>query len=441
MSSAYFKACRQKILIPLLVLLLGVNWVFGGTKAKRIILESRSFPKNLKEDGFWAALHAGRDGKVYIGLNTEGGGSAQFYIYDPQTDEIRHRADMSEFLREKGKGIRTHAKIHTKFCEDSEGRIYFATGNMGAGPPEVDPRSWGGGRWCRYDPATDTLEDLGLVLPSSGIYGLTIDPVRMKLYGMSTHGHFLIFDIATRTTEDRGRVNNHPRSVARTLVIDDGGNVYGTYLPDRIFKYDFKTDRLLDLSIQIPSSPDILPRTHSIYKRYMRAGIWDKVNKKVYGIEGGTSWLFEYDPKVGKEGQVRKLAQLLPEDEPDLLRRAHYATLSLTLGKDRTIYYLPIGSLESAQDNEGVDFFSWAGQAYMITYHLETGRKQDLGRVFIEDGSRVIDFLNMAPSGGATTGPDGTIYFCGFVEEKNPQKISQTFGKVSARLRLLIYRP
>jgi hypothetical protein len=429
------------LLIPMLVVLFGINLVFGGTKAKSIILESRSFPNNLKEDGFWAAFHAGRDGKVYIGLNTEGGGSAQFYIYDPQTDRIRHRADMSEFLGEMGKGIRTHAKIHTKFVEDNEGRIYFATGNMGAGPSEVDPRSWAGGHWCCYNPRTDTLEDLGLVLPYNGIYGLTIDPVRMKLYGMSTHGHFLIFDLATRTTEDRGRVNYHPRSVARTLVIDDEGNVFGTYLPDRIFKYDVKVERLLDLSIQIPSDSDIFPRTHSIYKRYMRAGVWDDVNKKIYGVEGGTSWLFEYDPKAGKEGQVRKLAQLLPENEPDLLRRAHYATLSFTLGKDRKIYYLPIGPPESPEDNRSVDFYAWAGQAHLITYNLQTGQKQDLGRIFLEDDLRVIDFLNGAPSGGATTGPDGTVYFCAFVEERNPQNVGRKFGKIPARLRLLIYHP
>jgi hypothetical protein len=432
---------KHILLLPLFVILLRINLVLGGTKSKMIILESRSFPNNLKEDGFWAALHAGRDGKVYIGLNTEGGGAAQFYIYDPQTDRIRHRADMSEFLGEKGKGIRTHAKIHTKICEDSEGRIYFATGNMGAGPPEVDPRTWGGGHWCCYDPRTDTLEDLGLVLPYNGIYGLTIDPVWMRLYGMSAHGHFLIFDLATRTTEDQGRVNYHPRSVARTIVIDDEGNVYGTYLPDRIFKYDVKADRLLDLAIQIPSDPDIFPRTHSIYKRYMRVDVWDKVNKKIYGVEGGTSWLFEYDPKVGKEGMVRKLTQLLPENEPDLLRRAHYATLSFTLGKGRTIYYLPIGPLESPEDNKGVDFYACAGQAHLITYNLQTGQKQDLGRVFVEDGLRVIDFLNGAPSGGATTGPDGTVYFCAFVEEKDPQRVGHTFGRINARFRLLIYRP
>jgi len=424
------------------LLLLCISFANARAADKKVILKSRSFPKNLKEDGFWAAIHAAKNGKVYIGLNTEGGGAAQFYIYNPQTDKICHRADMSEFLGEKGKGICTHAKIHTKFCEDNQGRIYFATGNMGAGPREVDPRTWRGGHWCCYDPSTDTLEDLGLVLPHYGVYGLTIDPVRMRLYGTASNGHFVIFDIKTRTTIDKERMFYNARSVARTIVADNNGNVYGTYLPDRIFKYDVKSDKLLDMAIQIPSDIDMFPRSnYSIYKRYMRAGIWDDVNKKIYGVEGGTSYLFEYDPNIGEEGMVKKLVQLIPNNETDLLRRAHYATLSFALGKDRKIYYMPIGAFAYNDENKGINFYLWAGQAHLITYDLQTGQKQDLGRVLIEDGIRVIDFLNKAPSGGATTAPDGTIYFCGFVEERDPQKIGFTFGNLNARFRLLIYHP
>ena len=428
-----------KIYISVFLLLM-TSYASSGNN-KRIILDSRSFPNNLKEDGFWAAIHAGEDGRVYIGLNTEGGGSAQFYIYDPQDNKIIHRADMSDFLGEKGKGIRTHAKIHTKFCEDQEGRIYFATGNMGAGPNEVDPRCWKGGHWCRYNPKSDQLEDLGLVLPAAGIYGLTIDPLRMRLYGIASNGHFVIFDINKKETIDLGRMNYHARSAARTIVIDDVGNVYGSYLPDRMFKYDIQKEVLLDLHIQIPSSRDIFPRTYSIYKSYMRAGIWDSVNQRLYGVEGGSSILFEYDPHSGKEGKMKELTQLIPENESDVLRRAHYATLSFTLGKNRTIYYLPIGPLGSNLENDGIKFDGWAGQAYLLTYNLGTHQKENLGAVVTEDGMRIIDKLNGAPSGGATTAPDGKVYFVAFVEEKIPDKVGYIFGNIPTRLRLLIYHP
>jgi hypothetical protein len=52
---------------------------------------------------------------------------------------------------------------------------------------------------------------------------------------------------------------------------------------------------------------------------------------------------------------------------------------------------------------------------------------------------RVVDFLNRAPSGGAATAPGNIIYFCTFVEEKDLSKAGYTFGRIPARLRLLIF--
>ena len=437
------------ISILTLTLLLYCQSFGAGLQDKKVVLRSIDFPGNHKEDGYWAALHAGADGKVYIGLNTEGGGHAHFYIYDPAKDEIRHRADMAEFLGGYGKGIRTHAKIHSKFCEDKEGNIYFATGNMGAGPDEVDPMSWEGGHWCKYDPKTDKLEDLGLVVPYRGIYGMAIDKDRNMLFGVCYGGHLLVHNISTGQTTDKGRVNLSGRTAARTLVCDDQGNVYGTFAPDRIFKYDSANGRVIDLGIRLPSDATIYPRTTHLIKRYMRAGVWDDVNKKIYGVEGGTSILFEFDPKVGKEGQIRALERLLPYQHSEKVRRSHYATLSFTIGLDRKVYYMPIGSMESNDCNKGRNFFRWVGQAYLITYDLGTGQKEILGRVFVKDGTRVIGWLNGPPSGGAATGTDGTIYFCGFVRERNPELISTYLGfeywgqvtNMPARLRLLIYKP
>jgi hypothetical protein len=53
----------------------------------------------------------------------------------------------------------------------------------------------------------------------------------------------------------------------------------------------------------------------------------------------------------------------------------------------------------------------------------------------------VIDGQMIAPSGAGTTGLDGTIYFCGYVEEKNPEFAARHFGNLPVRLRLLMYKP
>jgi len=416
--------------------------VFGQDACdKKVVLRSVDFPGNYKENGFWAAMYAASNGKVYIGLNTENGGHAHFYIYDPNKDEIRHKADIAEFLGESVKGIRTQAKIHSKFCEDKNGNIYFATGNMGAGPAEIDPMSWKGGHWCKYDPKSDKLEDLGLVDLYGGIYGMAIDKEKNMLFGASETGHFLVYNISTGQTIDKGRVCLDAPSAARTIVCDDQGNVYGAFPTDRIFKYDSRSGRLLDMSLRLPSDPTVYLATRSISNRMLRVGVWDEKNKKIYAIEGATSILFEFDPKVGKEGEIKVLDRLLPYLNSEKLKKAHYATLSFTMGQNRKIYYMPIGSMEPGNSNEGIDFYDWAGQAYLITYDLKSGRKECLGRVFTEDGAKVVGFLNQAPSGGATTGSDGTIYFCSFVPEKNQELVGRYIGNIPGRLKLLIYKP
>ncbi len=434
----------RKFLILILTLCLCVP-VFGENICDRkVVLKSVDFPGNHKEDGHWAALLAGMDGRVYVGLNTEGGGHAHFYIYDPKKNEMIHRADMAEFLGEAGEGIRTHGKIHSKFCEDKDGNIYFATGNMGSGPVEVDPMSWRGGHWCKYDPKTDKLEDLGLIAPYAGIYGLAIDKSKNLLFGTSEDGHCYIYDISTGQSIDKGRVTISAHTAARTVVCDDEGNFYGTSPPDRIFKYDSKSGRVVDIGLKLPTDPTAYPKPSTIADKLMRAGVWDEKNKKIYGVEGATSILFEFAPKAGKEGEIKVLDRLMPYQDSEAVRKGHYATLSFTLGRDGKIYYMPIGSMlpkDSEQANKDADFFNWAGQAYLITYDLTTGKKECLGRVYTEDGAKVIGVLNAAPSGGGTTGPDGTIYFCSFVEEKNPDLIVHHFANVPVRLRLLVYKP
>ena len=408
---------------------------------KKVVMKAIEFPSNHKEDGCWAGIYCASDGKIYLGLCTEGGGHAHFYIYNPDTGQIKHRADMAKFLGGAAKGIRTQGKIHTKFCEDKNGNIYFSTANMGAGPIDVDPRSWEGGHWCRYNPKTDTLEDLGLVAFDAGIYGLAIDKERDLLLGTGFDGHFHIHNIKTGQTFDKGRVSARGGGVARTVVCDDEGNVYGTFVPDRIFKYDAKSGRVLDLSLRLPTDPTTYTITASIQNKLMRAGLWDDVNKKMYGVEGSTSILFEYDPKIGKEGQIKVLDRLMPYQHSEEVKKYHYATLGFTIGLDRKIYYMPFGTMGSNERNKEVGPIHWVGQANLITYDLNTGEKENLGLVYTDKGEPVVDFLSRAPSGGAATGKDGTIYFVAWVGEKDPKKVSFHYTNTPASLRLLIYKP
>jgi hypothetical protein len=154
--------------------------------------------------------------------------------------------------------------------------------------------------------------------------------------------------------------------------------------------------------------------------------VWDRNTKQFYGVEESATVLFSFDPHAGRDGEVRRLGQLsIPgfEDRRDV----PYATLSLTLGHDGKLYY---GAAAKEFDYEGS---AGAAASHLITYDLKTGRKQDLGEMLLEDGSRVLG------TNAADTGPDGTIYLVGAIEVR-----LHAAGKVAGvpyRLALLMYRP
>lgn len=429
---------RKSIIFILFNLIVSV---FEGDSIaqKKVIVKAVEFPNNHWEEGFWNGLCAASDGNVYLGTCGHGY-SAVFYKYDPKIGEMTEIANISEFLGNYGKGVRIHGKIHTSIEEGPDGKLYFASGSMGSGPLEFDLRSWEGGHWFSYDLSSGKLEDLGLVTPNYGLFGIVVDPKRRLLYGSGSDAHLYSYDIEKRETRDLGRFANGP-DATRIMVLDDQGNLYSARTGGRIWKYDVKEGRIRDLPVTLPFDPTAYPPTTSGDKTIIREAFWDEVNKKIYRINAQKSWLFEYDPQAGRHGTVRFLAELLPDDLPEVLKNTFYASLGFTLGKSRKVYYMPVTASLNEKFTRGVHFELQAGQRHLITYDLKTGKKEDLGPVFTEEGLIVGDFIHRPPTGGADVGPDGTVYFVSYVEEKNPEKVTFEFGHFKASLRLLIYRP
>jgi sugar lactone lactonase YvrE len=393
----------------------------------------------------FSALYAARDGMLYVGLCTHAG-SGQFYQYNPKADRMRHIADLASFLGQAGKGIRTAGKIHTRPVEDRDGRIYFATMCEDSGPPNIDPYSWEGPHWIRYDPKADRLEDLGQINRLWGIYGLAIDANRNYLFGTAWDGHLYRYDINAAITLDLGRVDNWDD--LRHIAADDDGNVYGCYPKARIWKYDARAEQVYDLSVQIPYDPRVYPRRLSNptldRKAIWRVVQWDPVDRAIYGVDGGSSILFRYDPNDGPEGKVTELARLSAERFYDSSRKdIPYSSLAFTIGTDRRIYFAPAGldfdyeqRLEAAQLAQARERLKVSPYSELIAYDLRLRTRVNLGVLRTMDGRRVFG------CGGAASGLDGTIFLGAAVEVKDAQKeAGKVAGVYPYAMELLIYRP
>ena len=417
----------------LVLLLLAPLAGLAGTATVR--MAHRVFPDLEEMDGNWAALLAASDGKVYAGLANHGGGGHLTW-YDSKTGVMHDAGNLTELCGEGALQRGPQSKIHAKFGEGKDGRIYFGThgGLWWNYARFATKEGYPGAHWMAFDPKTSRAEDFGLGVPNEGINTGAYDPLFNRIYGL-THprGHLVYYDVAARKSVDLGRINNW-ESICRTLGIDDEGNVYGSFGQGQIFKYDPRRDTIRELEVRVPIRLKgiSLGRDYDKSETAWRTVVWDRREKKFYGIDESATILFSFDPHAGTDGEIRRLGQLcIPgfEDRRDV----PYATLSLTLGHDGKLYY---GAAAKEFDYGGS---AGAEASHLITYDLENGKKQDLGEMLLEDGSRVLG------TNAADTGPDGTIYLIGAIEVRahagEPIRAAGKIAGVPYRLALLMYRP
>src|SRR5271157_411362 len=406
----------------------------GVAAPKMVTVQYRFFTGLPQMDGNWAALKAASDGKVYVGLACHGC-DGHLVLYDSKTDKMVDVGDLTRLCGENGLRQGPQSKIHAKFGEGKDGRIYFSThGGLWFeyarfGTPEGYP----GAHYMAYDPKTGQVQDFGIGPRYEGINTGAYDPRFNRIYGL-THprGHFVYYDVATGAKVDKGRINNWD-SICRTLGIDDEGNVYGNFGRGGIFKYDPRTDSIRELSVKIPIQPKgiSLGRDYNKGETAWRVVVWDPETRKFYGVEESATILFSFDPNAGLDGEVRQLGQMCIPDFANR-RNVPYATLSLTLGQDRKLYYAAAG--------KEFDYGGSAGLAasHLITYDLRSGKIEDLGEMRVPDGRPVIG------SNAADTGPDGTVYFVGAVSVEaaaGEQNYGGKIGGIPFRLALFIFHP
>lgn len=421
-------------------------------KEQKAVVSHYRFVGNHREESMWSALYGAKSGKIYIGLCTHAE-AAHFYEFDPETETMRHIVDLTELHGERGEGINTNGKIHVRMGEDKDGNIYFGSLNEDTGPECIDPSSYLGAFWYRYNPKEDKVEVLGRISRHYGLLGMVMDPLYMRLYGLAEDGHLYMHDIEGSFTRDLGKVDDW--DICRTIFADDEGNVYGSFPVAQIWKYDVKRDEVIDFpTIRLEYDNRVLPRTMSKpmidRKVIWRVIEWDENEKVAYGIVGGNSMLFRYDVHDGPEGKIDYLTPLTaPQywDETNV-RQIPFATLTLTIAGDK-IYFAPtasgsfdyIGNSWDVKDEEKFqaklagDFYPPV--SYLICYDKNTGLRESKGLMVTKEGKLCFGL------GGACTGKkDGRIYFVGAIQEDDPEK---EVGKVGRRwpfsMGLVAYDP
>jgi hypothetical protein len=416
----------QSLIIPALFALPGM------AASQTVRVDHRVFPGLHEMDGNWAALYSASDGKVYAGLAYHGGDGHLVY-YDSKADRVHDVGNLTDLCGESHVKRGPQSKIHARFGEGKDGRIYFGThaGLWWDYARFATKEGYPGAHWMAFDPKTGRVEDFGLGVRNEGVNTGAYDPLFNRIYGL-THprGHFVYYDVATRRSVDKGRINNF-ESICRTLGIDDEGNVYGSFGQGQVFRYNPRTDEIEELPVRLP----IRAKGVSFGRDYLksetawRTVVWDRQTRQFFGVEESATTLFSFNPR---SNEVRRMGQLsIPSFDES--REIPYATLSLTLGHDRKLYYGAAGREFDYSGSAG------AATSHLVTWDLNSGRREDLGEMLLADGSRVLG------TNAADTGPDGTIYLVGAIEVRaeagKPMEAAGKVGSVYYRLALLIYRP
>ncbi|MFH1068279.1 MAG: hypothetical protein V1794_01550, partial [Candidatus Glassbacteria bacterium] len=118
-----------------------------------------------------------------------------------------------------------------------------------------------------FDGGKFTVTDPGVAVAGEGVFSLTADPSRNRLYGMShPAGKFFSYDIATAkvtvfdqtafTGRQKGYLHEYSLEpgdiISRRLTVDRKGRVYGSQPVNSVFRFDPATGKIETLKDELP---------------------------------------------------------------------------------------------------------------------------------------------------------------------------------------------
>lgn len=194
------------------------------------------------------------------------------------------------------------AKFHRSLVK-YDGCLYGAVALL----HDID-RYWDapGGAIVRYDPKTERIENLGILLPHVYIQSIVLDERRGVIYGQtSTPERFFSFDLETRTSRDIGPIGSGmAMAQGENLALDDEGNVWGAWGVTRAWQSSPGKDahRLFRYSPQegqIDYLTTGLPNPDGSYGYAKLEGIFNLGTGCLYA-SGANGSLYRINPKSGE---------------------------------------------------------------------------------------------------------------------------------------------
>lgn len=345
---------------------------------------------------------------IYFALCThQPGKSAALFSFDPITKNVIEIATVTKMLNsEKPSAIQ--GKIHTPLFEGSDNRLYFGTHfSYPFGIPQKI--IYEGGHLIAYTPKTNTFDDLGIPHKGEGIVTMTFDKKRMRAYMlMAPSGRFITYDVAKKTFKDFGTVMQKG-SICRSLVVDDAGNVFGSFEPNGIFIYNVHEDSIKKLSLTLPDTTKPVAEWSSpsrggvnrIGRKLWRCALWDTVTKTIFAVHASSSEILQIDIKKEKITSKGFFAVNTFINKPETI----YPTLSLA-HHGNTIFYAPATGFFDYARSEKIE-----KGTHLLTYNIENQKVTDHGKM--NDNNH-----NVYGVGGAIASSNNHVYFLGTVEKK-----------------------
>jgi hypothetical protein len=383
-------------------------------------------------------LSSASDGKIYYVLCSELMDVAgQMYCLDPSSGKIEHIGDLTEMCGEKDMKVVAQGKSHVNFVE-MNGKLYFTThlgyysiidGMEKPGLPSGDYKPYCGGHLLVFDMATRKTEDLGIAPHNEGILTMNMDTRRGLIYGLTWPTGFLFrYDVGKKEMKDLGPftgqgengVGKDFRVICRSIAIDEGsGTIYLTNADGEIKRLQLGQDAVEtiegeDMRKDYFGTYDVSTAGSMAYN--WRQVFWYEPEKKVYGVHGNSGYLFRFDPAIPGIEVLERLTSI-PSKLTGMGDQFSYGYLGFKLGPDgHTIYYLtgaPIyldGKRVLGASTTAKGEAKGLEDLHLITYDINTGLYLDHGAIFYPDGQRPLYVNSIA------IGKDGTVYSMGRIK-------------------------